>query len=255
MFRSARILSAIAALSVPLLAAAPACAQDEPAAPPSALSVTGSVSLVSDYRFRGVSQSRGDPAVQGTINLNHSSGAYVGVWSSSVDFGPAGDPTHGNVEVDLYGGWSGEVASGLKADAGLLYYAYPGGHLGKANVFEPYASIAGQLGPANLKLGASYAWKQASLGHDDNIYVYGNADVSIPRTPLTVSGHLGYTHGALAPDWQAGGSSKHGFDWSLGATATVLGKVTLGLSYIGSQGRNVKDLTDDAVVGTVTYSF
>ncbi|MDE8652648.1 TorF family putative porin [Novosphingobium album (ex Liu et al. 2023)] len=231
-----------------LATATPALADDEPA---SEITVTGNVALTTDYRFRGVSLSAGDPAIQGGITVTHASGFYVGTWSSSI----ASSDVYGGQELDLFGGWSGEVASGLTVDAGLLYYVYPGGHVGDANYFEPYASIAGAVGPAKVKVGVAYAWDQNSLGDDDNLYVYSNLDVGIPNTPLTVSAHLGYTDGVLAPAILAGGTDDSGIDWSIGASATLFGPLSLGVSYIGVDGPSVDGLTDDAVVATLTASF
>lgn len=259
MLTSVRSLVAASVLAGCALAATPAFAEDGPAAP-SAFSVSGNVSLVTDYRFRGVSLSGGDPAIQGGITLTHASGFYVGAWSSSID----GGPVYGHQELDLFGGWSGPVSSGLTVDAGLLYYVYPGGHLGDANYWEPYASLSGSLGPAKLKVGVAYDWKQKGLldnagKHDDNLYVYSNLDVGVPGTPLTVSGHVGYTDGALAPCYYCAGTrsfnDRTGWDWSIGASAPVLGPLTVGVSYIGVSGASVDDYTDDALVGTLTASF
>ena len=228
-------------------------AQDEPS---SDIAVSGSVTLVSDYRFRGVSQTGGDPAVQGTLDVEHASGFYVGLWASSVSFdkfGPAAERLYGDVELDLYGGWSGEVAPGLTADAGLMYYAYPDG-TDNSGVFEPYAAFSTTLGPARVKLGATYAWKQSSLGGMGNLQVYTSLDVGIPSTPLTATARIAYQDGALAPSWQAGANDRTGFDYSLGLSATMRG-FTLGVSYIGSDGPNIDRVTDDAVVASLSYSF
>jgi uncharacterized protein (TIGR02001 family) len=228
--------------------AAPAFAAD---APKGDLTVSGSVALVTDYRFRGVSQTNGDAAVQGSINLNHSSGAYVGVWSSSI----SGGAVYGNQEVDIYGGYTKEVTPGVTADVGLLYYAYPGGHVGKAEFFEPYASLSTTYGPAKIKLGVNYAWDQAAIGNDDNIYVYSNVDVAVPSTPLTLSAHAGYQDGNLSAPALTGAKKRHGWDYSVGASATVLGKVTLGVAYVGVEGPVVNRFTDDQVVGTLSVAF
>lgn len=219
--------------------------------PPSAITVSGNVALTTDYRFRGVSLSGGDPAIQGGITVTHESGFYVSTWSSSI----ASSPAYGGQELDFIGGWSGEVSPGLTFDAGLTYYTYPGGHVGHANYFEPYASVATTFGPATAKFGVAYAWDQRSLGNDDNLYLYTNLDIGIPNTPLTVSGHLGYTDGALGPDFLAGGTDKSDLDWSIGATATLFGPLSLNVSYIGVGGRSVKSFTNDAVVATLTASF
>jgi uncharacterized protein (TIGR02001 family) len=247
-------------LACSTLATTPALAQDDAPAAQSDLTVTGNVSLVTDYRFRGVSLSGGDPAIQGGITLNHSSGFYVGTWSSSLQ----STPVYGSQELDIFGGWTGEVASGLTLDAGLLYYVYPNGHLGDANYWEPYVSLSGSLGPARLKVGAAYDWKQKGLldnagNKADNLYVYGNLDVGVPGTPLTVSGHIGYTDGVLSPCYYCAGTGtfndKTGWDYSIGASATIFGPLTAGISYIGVSGASVNDYTDDAVVGTLTASF
>lgn len=249
MLTSVRSLLAATLLAGTALASAPALADETDA--PSDITLSGSATLVTDYRFRGISLSAGDMAVQGTINVNHSSGFYVGAWGSSLE----DSPVYGNMELDVYGGWTGEIASGLTADVGLLYYVYPNGKVGHANVWEPYASLKTTVGPATVKVGAAYAWDQKSLANDDNLYLYTNVDVAIPSTPITVSGKLGYTDGALSPDLLTGKGTGGGWDYSIGASATVLGKLTLGVSYIGVDGNKINDFSDDAVVGTLTLSF
>lgn len=229
------------------LAAAPAFAQDAP----EDISVSANVALTTDYRFRGVSLSGGDPAIQGGITVSHSSGIYVSTWSSSIE----GGDVFGSQELDLIAGWSGEVSSGITLDGGMLYYAYPNGHVGKANYWEPYASVAGTVGPATVKVGVAYAWEQESLGDEDNLYVYGNADFGIPNTPVTLSGHLGYTDGALAPKYLAGSDEMDGFDWSLGASMTLFGPLSASVTYVGVNAPSYKGFTDDTVVGTLTASF
>ena len=153
MLTSVRGLFAATLLAGCALAATPALADETD--PPSDVTVTGSVALVTDYRFRGISLSGGDFAVQGSVNVNHSSGFYAGAWASSLE----DSPLYGSAELDVYAGWTGEVASGVTADVGLLYYVYPNGNVGDANVFEPYASITGAIGPVTAKVGVAYAWK------------------------------------------------------------------------------------------------
>jgi len=253
MLTSIRSLLAATALAGTFAVAAPAFADDT--APPPAITVTGSVALVTDYRFRGVSQSAGDPAIQGSININSKTGLYVGAWSSSIDFSNVGaSAIYGNQELDLYGGWTGEISPGLTADVGLLYYAYPGGHFGKSEFFEPYASLTKVIGPAKLKVGATYAWKQDAIFGDDNLYLYSNLDIAVPSTPITISGHIGYQDGPLAADFWSS-ADKTTWDWSIGASATVLGKITAGVAYVGNGSPSIDGLTDDAVVGTLSVSF
>jgi len=257
MLTSVRSLMAATVVAGCVLAATPALAEDAPApeAKP-AFTISGNVALVTDYRFRGVSLSGGDPAIQGGITLSHSSGFYIGTWSSSID----GGALYGQQELDLFGGWTGDVGHGVTVDAGLLKYVYPSNDVGPADYWEPYASVATQVGPARLKVGVNYAWKQKSVvdyagKSSDNLYVYGNVDLAVPKTPITVSGHLGYTDGVLAPGYVTGNGDKSGLDWSIGASATVLGHLTAGVSYVGVDGPSINGFTDDTVVGSLTLSF
>lgn len=256
MFTFVRSLSVATALAGAALFAMPAMAEEATEAKAdSEFTVWGSVAIVTDYRFRGVSQSGGDFAIQGGLNVAHESGFYVGTWSSSIDDRGSG---LGEMELDVFGGWSGQVASNLKLDAGLLYYIYPAkdNGYGKSDYFEPYVKLSSQFGPVGATLGVAYAWDQKALGSQDNLYVYTDLSVGIPKTPITVTGHLGYTDGALAPDYLGGvNNDKSAIDWSIGASATVLGGLTVGVSYIGVEGKSFKNATDDAVVGTLSYSF
>lgn len=231
------------------LGATPALADDT--APPSDFTFSGYVQGVSDYRFRGLSLSGGDFAVQGTINLNHSSGFYVGAWSSSLE----DTPVYGSAEVDLYGGWTKSIGSGITADIGLLYYVYPNGRVGKANYFEPYASLTAAIGPATAKVGVAYAPSQDSLGNQDNTYVYGELGAGIPSTPVSVLAHLGYDDGVQSPDLLTGAGTGGGFDYSLGATYAITPKFSVGASYIGVDGNSIKRFSDDTVVATVKLAF
>lgn len=249
MHMSVRGAFAASLLVASMVCAAPAFADEADA--PKAITISANVALTTDYRFRGVSLSGGDPAIQGGITVTHESGFYASVWSSSLK----STPVNGSQELDLIAGWSGKLTSALKLDAGMLYYVYPNGHVGHANYWEPYASISTTVGPASLKLGVAYDWNQKSLGDNDNLYVYGNVDVAIPKTPLTVSGHLGYTDGVLAPNYLAGSDKKHGWDWSLGASATIYGPISLGVSYIGVTGPSINGYTDDTVVATLTATI
>ena len=105
--------------------------------------------VVSDYRYRGISQSRLKPAAQGGLDFAHKSGFYLGAWGSSIkwikDSGIAG--TKGDVELDLYGGYKGELAKGVAYDVGVLRYEYVNNNLGRspgyadANTTEVYGAL------------------------------------------------------------------------------------------------------------------
>ena len=249
--RAAPFAVLLAAASI--LPVSPTLAQDE-AADSSAVTVTGSVGVVTDYRFRGVSLSGGDPALQGGATLTHDSGFYAGTWGSSIDDG--GSDVYGDLELDLFAGWSGSLSEAVGLDVGLLYYAYPANAAGvDAEYFEPYATLSSTLGPVQAKLGLAYAWEQDSLGGNDSLYLFTKLSAGIPNSPITLSAGLGYTDGALAPPLLAGAADDTGFDWTVGATATVLGNLSLGVAYTGVEGPSLDGFTDDAVVGSVTFTF
>ncbi|MCF8707215.1 TorF family putative porin [Rhizorhapis sp. SPR117] len=229
-----KTLIGLGSLAIALAAATPAFAQGDSS---DGIIITGGASVVSDYRFRGVSQTGEDAAIQGTIGVAHSSGLYAGAWGSSVDL-TASDGARLNTELDFYAGYSREVSPGITADVGLLYYFYPktGSSNAATDYFEPYASLSGDLGPVNAKVGLAYAWGgQNALGNDDNIYAYTDLKTAIPSTPFTLKGHVGYTDGSLAST--SGAISGNYWDWSVGAEASYK-MLTFGVSYVDTDVRN-----------------
>ncbi|MHA6768663.1 TorF family putative porin [Sphingobium ummariense] len=239
----------LSALALAVMSA-PALAQDEPTPD---LTVTGSAALVTDYRFRGISQTDKRFAVQGGLTVTHSTGLYVSVWGSSIDdYVAAGS----DQEIDLIGGYSKTVGAAT-FDVGVLYYYYPGSGGAPTDFIEPYVSVKGTFGPATAKLTANYAPKSAALsvgnGKEDNLYLAGDVSASIPNTPLGVSGHLGRSFG---PSYLTIG--KNYTDWNLGVTYTW-SHLTFGVSYVDTahsvyspSGRNI---TKAGVVGSITASF
>ncbi len=102
------------------------------------------VGLVSDYRFRGISQSRLNPAVSGGVDYTHASGWYVGTWLSSIRWikDAGGDAP---LEWDIYGGYKG-TAGPIGYDVGLLRYQYPNNRLAvSANTTEAYGALTWQM--------------------------------------------------------------------------------------------------------------
>ena len=231
-----------------LAATTPAFAQDA-TSPPPAFKLTGGTTLISDYRFRGVTQTDGDAALQTTINLNTRPGFYVGTWMSTID-GSGRTPAltgYGDAEVDLYGGFT-KTFGGVGVDAGVLYYYYSGGRKGQnTDFFEPYASASYTIGPVAAKVGAAYAWGgQKGLagfdvkgGNDDNIYVYGEASIGIPTTPVTLKGHYGYSDGSLGSLNPAGSGDNNYSDWSVTAEG-VGGPLKVGVSYVDTNITNAR---------------
>lgn len=222
-----------------LSAAAPAVAQDI-TDPPGDLTVSGSVTLTSDYRFRGISQTDEDATIQGGITLGHTSGLYAGTWGSGIDFA-------GGTELNVFAGYGREVAPGTAIDVGLLYYVYPGA-AGSSDFFEPYASISTTLGPASAKLGVAYAWGQRATGDADNLYLFTDFAAGIPATPVTLTAHVGYSDGAF------GGPGGSYWDWSVGADVAVTGPLSVGVKYVDSDLPSVRG-QDSAVLFTLSAGF
>ena len=260
-------LSMISISALMLATATPAFAQEETAPTPD-IKVTGGATLTSDYRFRGLTQTNGDAAIQGTVNVNHSSGFYVGTWASSIDGGIDGSTPaltgYGNVEVDLYGGFTKTFSNGLGVDVGLLYYLYPDAVSGlNTDFFEPYGSVSYTIGPVSTKVGGAYAFGgqdglNFTASNDDNIYVYGEASVAVPKTPVTLKGHLGYTDGSLGLVNLVGADESY-MDWSVTAEA-VGGPFKVGVSYVDTDITNFAGFSKtlgrgSTVLGYVGVSF
>lgn len=91
---------------------------------------TSNVSLVSDYRFRGISQTMRRPAIQGGFDYSHANGVYLGTWASNVD-GTTKFYNNTSMEWDLYGGYKGKLfpcsVPDFTYNVGLIYYYYPSG--------------------------------------------------------------------------------------------------------------------------------
>jgi uncharacterized protein (TIGR02001 family) len=202
--------------------ATPAFAQDEAEGP---ITVSGGIALTSDYRFRGVSLSGEDFAVQPTLTISHESGLYAGIWGSNL----ADTPVYGEIETDLYVGYNTEIAEGTTLDASLIYYWYPDGDnaFGPSDYFETIFKLSHDIGPVTATGTLGYSWDQAALANDDNLYLGLGLSSAIPGTPVTLVSSIGYTDGALG----ALASGGNYLDWSLGADVAV-GPATLGIRYV-----------------------
>jgi uncharacterized protein (TIGR02001 family) len=248
----------LAILSTPALA-------DEADAPP-AVTINGTATVVSDYRFRGVSQTDKTAAVQGSITISHESGLYVSVWGSSIDDYVTASLAS-NQEIDLIAGFK-KTFSGTTVDIGALYYLYPKGKQGaiRANFIEPYLAISHGFGPATAKVTVNWAPKQTALALDqgatgllpkqDNVYLAGDLSSGIPGTPLSVSAHIGHSWG---PSWLSSFNGKDKYtDWGAGVSYTYK-QLTLGVNYVDSDNDFItpsgKNASKAGVVVSLGVSF
>ncbi len=247
-----KTIAAVLALSTAVVA--PAAYADE--AESSDITITGNVSLTSQYRLRGISQTDEDIALQGGITIAHSSGFYVGTWASNL----AGQGSFGgdNLELDLIAGYT-KTIGGVTLDGGVIYYVYPGTG-GDFNYIDIYGAVSLPLGPVNTKVSAYYAPKDKSIGDKDNLWVSGDFAFPIKETPITLKAHVGYTSGGSA----LAGPSGHYLDYAAGADLAFK-NLTLNVSYIDTNikktGANAfyaiggHDIVDGAVVATLTAAF
>lgn len=213
------------------LVAAPALAQSTG----NDFSFSGSATFVSDYRFRGLSLSDKDFAIQGGLNLNHKSGFYVSTWASSIqEF--AGSET----ELDLYAGHSGSIGN-LSTNVGVIAYIYPGSD--NTTYYEVYGSVSGTMKNISWTLGSAYAWDQNNIGGQDNIYVYLSGSRPLGNSGFSVNGYIGYEDGAFGTDkW----------DWNAGLSYSFQ-RYTLGVSYVDT---NTGNGTGSAgVIASISASF
>ena len=128
---------------------------DGAAAAPAVATLTYNLGLASDYRYRGISQTRLRPALQGGADYTHAGdGLYAGTWLSTIGW-TKDDGGGGHVEWDLYAGKRGDLGGGFSYDVGGLAYVYPDNGLGRlrgyadANTFELYGQVG--YGPAYVK--------------------------------------------------------------------------------------------------------
>ena len=179
----------IALAGASLLASSAAFAQA--AAPESSLSFNAGV--VTDYRYRGISQSRLKPAVQGGLDYADKSGFYVGAWGSTIKWIKDSGANDGSFELDLYGGYKGSAA-GLSYDVGVLCYEYVGNNLGRetgyanANTTEVYGAVT--LGLFTAKYSHSLTNAFGNLNSKNSYYLDLSAAFDLGNG-FTLTPHVG----------------------------------------------------------------
>jgi len=161
--RKSVLAAAVAAAFVSPIAVTTANAQAAAAAPASPHTFSGNMTIGSDYRFRGVSQTFKGPTIQGGIDYSHSSGFYVGNWNSNVSntLYAAGN----QIEMDFYGGWKGSWGD-FGLDVGALYYFYDSARWSGSNQGTAGAvNTSGKYNNGELYIGASWKWLSAKYSY------------------------------------------------------------------------------------------
>lgn len=247
MYKALVSLGLAASVAVPTFAGA----QAQQASPHT---LTGNAGLFSSYRFRGIDQTFGKPALQGGIDYSHASGLYLGNWNSNISEG-AGFPA-GNLEMDFYGGWKGSWGDwGL--DAGAIYYYYPGTDANAAagtSFVNPRdgTTHTGRVDNKELYVGGS--WKFISLKYSHAVDDY----FSLPGTKGSnywdlsanydlgggwgINGHLGRFK---LKGWSVGTDATNGdyTDWKIGVTKDIGGWL-FGAAYIDTDAKGSCNLAN-----------
>ena len=246
------------------------------------LTVAYNVGLYSQYIFRGLTQTDRKPALQGGVDLTHSSGFYLGAWGSNIDwlrsiYGEGvTDSTKtyytkgGNLEIDLYGGFRTELGkSGIGIDVGVLQYWYPGtlrSGWAKANTTELYGALSygwlqGKL--SGVVSEAAWGWGKSSdaAQEDARGTYYAELNATIPVGELVggdvLKGVTVLAHYARQ-DFQGNLNEPASYnDWKLGLQKSFENGVNVGAFYTDTNapkaswtyaGKNIGDATGTAYI-------
>jgi uncharacterized protein (TIGR02001 family) len=237
-----------------------AFAQTAPAAP----EVTYNVGVVSQYRYRGIAQTKGDAALQGGVDYANANGFYAGAWGSTIkwikDSALVAGETKGPVELDLYGGYKFEAA-GVAYDVGFLRYEYLNNTLknstagyGNANTNEVYGAATYSVATLKYSNSLTNLFGNLNTKHSEYwdlsaTFDLGNGYTLVPhigRQVVKNNDALSYTDKALTLNKDLG----DGLSASISAIATSGKGQSAFASYLSNY-----DVAKDAVVVGVKYSF
>jgi len=203
-------------------------------APLATAEVSGAVTVTNDYRFRGISQTAGDPALQANIDWSHESGFFVGAWGSNVDFDEP-DYNGPDVEIDLYAGYYGELNDDTSYDFTLYRYNYPG---------------ESDLDYLEISAGIDFSGFRAAYWYTND---YGGSDLDLHYTEInygwefaenwSLDLHYGYNFGDAIDDGEGFDSYS---DYSVGVSTEVSG-FGLSLAYLDT------DMSGDYKVSSGLY--
>ena len=252
--------------------AAPAVPAAAPADPGP---LTANVSLTSDYRYRGISQSNLQPAIHGGFDYAHSSGFYIGNWNSSISWisdaaSASGNSASAPIEMDFYAGYKYEWSKGFTADVGILQYYFPTsgatGFTTNPNTTELYAAQNFTFDSVTGYLKFSYA--ATTLFGFPNSAGSNYTDLTVNYDTgvwgLTLNAHAGYQYVAgTASGASVSNNSLFSYtDWKLGVTKDFGSGLTLGVAYLGTNAKKGayvnpqgKALGGDTVLATLTKTF
>jgi len=207
--------------------------------------VSFNAAVVSDYRYRGLTQTRFDPALQVGADYTHNpTGLYAGTWLTNIKWikdavnnnASTAGQGKGNIEWDLYAGKRGDIGGGFTYDVGGLYYYYPSNNndlVGKnANTFELYGQVG--YGPVYFKYSHALTNLFGNVDSKNSQYfdLGANIDVGYGTT-------LGLHVGRQNIKGSNAGVSNNQYsytDWKVGVSKSFedLAGITLGVAYVGT---------------------
>ena len=229
---------------------------DEPAAPVPDNALSFNIGAVNDYRFRGISQTRFDPAIQGGADYVYNPlGLYAGTWLSNIKWikdtvNASGNASgKGSTEWDIYGGKRGDIGGGFTYDVGGLYYYYPSnnyasaGGTANANTFELYGQIG--YGVSYFKISNAMTNTFGNLDSKNSRYYDLSSNPEIAGGVI-LGLHIG--HQTIAGSTFGVSNSKFSYtDWKIGVSKTFddLAGITAGVALVGTDAKDGSYVTPD----------
>lgn len=209
---------------------------------------SGSVAVTNDYVFRGITQNDEHPALQGSLSFGQSTGPYLGLWGSNVDFNDGGQAT---LELDLSVGykWSWGPVS---FDTGAIYYAYPGANDSlDYNYWESKVAASAPVGPVTVT-GSVFVSPDYFAGSGTAVYVNGAASIPVFSTGITANAAIG----RQSIDDEAAFGVADYTDWTGGLSYTWE-KFTFNIAYYDTNLGNADcpDGCEARTAATITRAF
>lgn len=198
---------------------------------------SATITATNDYRFRGISQTMGDPALQASVDVAFDNGVYAGAWASNVDF-----DDDANSEIDYYVGYYNDINDDMAYDIMLAYYTYQG--YSSADDSD-YLELMGSLYYGDITLGYAYADDYINSGDD---YSYISADYSYGlNDEVSLDLHAGHSFGDAVDSYE---------DYSIGLSGSI-DMLDLSVAYLFNDidGPTTSDYDDNTVVFSISTTF
>jgi uncharacterized protein (TIGR02001 family) len=224
-------------------------AQAAPAAAPEPSPITANVTITNDYRYRGISQTNYQPAIQGGFDYAHESGLYIGNWNSTINWvsNTTNNGIKAPIEMDFYGGFKKElIAPGFASDFGVLQYYYnqTGGNYNgmmlNPNTTEIYAAQNYTFGPLSGFGKVNYGLTNifGIPNSTGSYYLDLTSNLDTGFWGLSLNGHIGYQYVAGQPVTSGpllqGLNNLSYTDWKVGVTKDFGGGLSLAASYVST---------------------